>query len=803
MVLFVVRGSGILEYSGSFQIEEHAPMRASVTILCFFTLTGSMLSAQQTTTDELGEDLFLPARPGEEGPERYESEPIDWQTAIPAQLIAAPEHELPEGFVHEAVHYNVETGRETRRVLDLSSEITESWVTGRALRSEVPEWRGGYQTFDSPTAVTSTAFPWSAQCRMFFAQTGGNFVCSGTLVDAKTMFTAGHCVHEGNGGLFSTNVTLSPAWDGDDDGFGSASSIDLYTYSGWSDSGNRDWDIGFVVFDRPVGFLTGWMGYGFDNDDSFFSGSTFNFAAYPGCNNGCFCNFANCPNQLYYGNGGFDTVTNFQLTANLTSWCFTGGMSGGGVYFIDGAGDRFVYGDNSSRATTGCTITSNTWTRMTQTSFDDLDTVIIPDAYPATLDLVPLDVNAPSSIRAGAVLSSLDYLVANASLANPPSDTYDADFYLSTNENISEFDTLIQNRSFTWDFAAKSSVRITSSANLPRIPQDTEPGDYWFGMILNTADFNTNNNDTDGWDAAPVTVLPKFPNLPSNTLFVGSSGVVIDFETTPLSYAASNRLDGDTLGFSSSAWVNYGNLGALSDPYRGTGSLELGNDPGSAAVTPDNVACFILKLNGQNGISFVMDFMLADHGEEADNCDGVWISQTGDTWFSLTPGGWGPLSPLGTGQWYSVRDMALTGATSVNTDSDFYLAFVAQDDFPYGAADGIGIDDIRIRTADTLTITVSNFVGGSTTQLHQSGGTPGSLGCVLYSRNGGGPIPTSIGTLLVTPPWVLLPCVTLDGNGAHTRTQPLPAALTGNPVWFQTLEFPAFALSNGLDLVVK
>ncbi len=759
----------------------------------------SLGSAQHSTTDALRAERHVPARPGAEGPKRYDtSGAIDWTTARVPEL--PPDQPLPEGFVPLSVGFDPATGLESYDALPVPAGPGQGWVTGNAPRDQVPEW---LEALGSPSAVTSTAFPWSTQCRIFFTQTGGNFVCSGTLVDAKTLLTAGHCVHEGGGGNWSTAVTVSPAWDGDDGGFGSANYTSLHSYTGWTVSGNYDWDMGYIRLDRPLGFLTGWLGYGYDNNDSFFSGSTFNFAAYPGCGSGCFCSFAGCPNQLYYGFGTFDSVSTYRLTANLTSWCFTGGMSGGGIYFLDGASNRYVYGANSTRSTSGCTIVSNTWTRMTQTEFDDLQLSVIPGGYPVSLDLVPLDVNASGSVSAGARLSFLDYLVANSSLSDPASAAYDADFYLSTNDNISTADTLLQTRSFTWNFAAKSSVRITSSSNLPQIPAGTLPGAYWLGLILDVVDADVNNNDTDGWDAVPITVNRTFPNLPASFLSVGSSGAVLSFDSTFPSYFASNRLDSETLLFNASAWVNYGNLAACLAPFRGSCSLELGNNPAGGAVTPDTVAALIVGLNGLNGTTFEMDFMLADHGEETSTWDGLWLSQDGNAWYSLTPLGWAPLSPLGIGEWYSVRDVPLTGATPVNTDNNFYLAFIAQDNFPFAGADGIGIDDVRIRRTDAFTISISNPVSGAVTQLHLSGGTPGSLGCSSYSTFGGGPINLPFGTLLLTPPFTSFPCFVLNAAGGHTLNQLVPPGLTGTHVWFQSLEWPSFEFTNGVDLFIK
>jgi len=765
-------------------------------LLALCVSIAAQASAQEPqVNDELIQDHYQPAREGDEGPARYAVERIDWRTASTIDLDESMNRPLPEDFVPWAVSYDPRTGEEYYTPMSLGTGPDQGWVSGSEILAEVPEWQ---ESLGAATSISSTAFPWSTQCRMFFSQGASNFICSGTLVDAKTMLTAGHCVHEGGGGDWSTSVSISPGWDGDDDAWGSANSILLQSFTGWTLSGNYSWDIGFVRLDRPVGFLTSWLGYGYNNSDAYFTGNNFNFAAYPGCNSGCFCNFAGCPNQLYHGFGSFDSVNSTRLTANLPGWCFTGGMSGGGVYFFDGGTGRFVYGANSTRATSGCTIVSNTWTRITQPIFDAMLNTFIPGAYTAALDLVPLDVNANTSVRAGALLSTLNFLVANQSTANPASTSYGFEVYLSTNNNISEFDTLLQTRSFTWDFGPKSTVRVNSGG--PRIPESTIPGTYWVGMILDVADANTGNNDTDGWDAAEITVLPRFSSLPP-TAFVSSSGYVEDFQS--LSNAFSYRLNADTLNFSSTAWVNYGNLGVNLDPYRGTRCLELGNDPGGGTVSPENLSALVMGFNGQNGTDLVLDFMMADWGEELDTMDGVWISSDGDRWYNLTPSGWGPLSPLATGRWYSVRAIQLTGATPVNTDDNFYLAFQVQDDFPFAGLDGIAIDDVRIHPSNLNTLTVSSMRSGTTSQLHMSSSVPGGLACFAASPHGAGPLVFPKGVILLTPPINYFPCQVIDGSGKATYSFAVPAGFTGVPVWFHAVKLPGYDFTNGLDLVIK
>ena len=83
--------------------------------------------------------------------------------------------------------------------------------------------------------------------------------------------TAGHCVHEG--GLWSdwsTDVWVAPAYDTGATPYGIANGAQLYSWSGWVDWRDWDYDVGFVVLDRPVGALTGWHSYSWDDSCSFY-----------------------------------------------------------------------------------------------------------------------------------------------------------------------------------------------------------------------------------------------------------------------------------------------------------------------------------------------------------------------------------------------------------------------------------------------------------------------------------------------------------------------------------------------------
>lgn len=484
------------------------------------------------------------SRPVDEGPGRYPIPAIDPSQYVPVPLPVYHGVQTPEGVAGRPVVKDLVSGVETVFDVPASPFVPSAEVAGwaRSISEAEPE------TWGNLSQINSAAFPWSAACRVFFTQAGTNYLCSGTLIDERHVITAGHCVNQGNGGQWSTNVVVYPAWNASGGSYGAANGIQLASWTDWTVSGSFNGDVGWIRLDRPVGALTGWMGYGYNSDDNFYRSTTFNMAGYPG-NSGC---WSGAPNQLYYGSGLYDQVFSRTLRANTPWTCTIGGMSGTGVYYISGS-NRYVHGNVSNEATN---FTDMGHCRMVQAYYNFIHDTFFPGGYPTTqIDLVPLDVNASTPVRAGSALTSLDYLVTNASLYDPPSATYSVSVYLSTNNVITTFDTLLQTHSFTWDFAQGSSARITVSVP-PAIPFATTPGTYYVGIILNVADANTGNNASDGWDAAQITVqAPLHPNDECSGAFAIANGTNGPFDNV----GATDSLPAWTCGgvASHDLWYRY------------------------------------------------------------------------------------------------------------------------------------------------------------------------------------------------------------------------------------------------------
>jgi len=451
---------------------------------------------------EIVSSEVLEGRGGAEGPARFETRlPEDLSSYRPRVLPEAdPNANQRRNSTEEVVTFDVLTGEEQVHTFLYDPFRTQGWIVGRNLSDEVGE--GMDTDFGTFSKKTSTAFPWSAQCRIFFQQGGSGYVCSGTLIDAKHVITVGHCVHEGSGGSWSTNVVVAPRWDGDANAFGSANGIALAASAGWKSSSNYNDDMGWIRLDRPVGFLTGWLGSFYNSSNSFWDDTTFHLAGFPGTVSNT---FPSAPNALYYAFGSWNNIQTYQVSTVYPTFDDFGGISGAGVYYIDSSSNRYVGGAHSHSTNYGFFI-DRTSTRNTQGKYEFFHNSFKKNGYSSTqVDYVPLKVRTSSTtIARGSAFPSMTYYVGNSSLFNPASATVGVDVYISSNDNISEADTRIQQHTFTHNFGKQTGVTIT--ANGVTVPASTPLGTRYIGIIVTSADADASNNDTDGWDAQKITV---------------------------------------------------------------------------------------------------------------------------------------------------------------------------------------------------------------------------------------------------------------------------------------------------------
>lgn len=479
-----------------------------------------------------------------------------------------PEDEFPAGLVPDAsgahasvpVSYDLKTGEEVvhqdpASLPEAFSHLPELQHSfGGAGEAAADHWPLDDDNEDillnfsglslvSSASLTSYPYRLAVKVKSFKTDTaGGHWLssCSGTLIDPTHVITAGHCIYSHTSGSTVFNdwheeVIVVPAyrqtssasdpWSGvfwntsgdpefpyyedecRDEPYGCAQATQLHSFTGWTVDEDHDHDIGIVALDRPVGALSGWAGYGWNSNCSHFTSNYFRHSGYP----------ANSPydgSEMYTNTGDFDSCEDFlgawygyEVRFNNQSW---GGQSGSGaVDAPSSCPSCWVYAVLSNG-----TDSYTDDVRLTEGKFASLGS-IIDDDTPSTVDLVPMNVRSASSVVAGQRIADMDYLVHNYSSATH-SGTFSAEVYLSTNDNISTSDTLIQSHTVTTTIGPKSSTRVNVSTD-PLVPS-TLSGDYYLGVYITSVDAKTSNNDTDGQDTSEVTVgmaVPPVPSTPS------------------------------------------------------------------------------------------------------------------------------------------------------------------------------------------------------------------------------------------------------------------------------------------------
>ncbi len=382
--------------------------------------------------------------------------------------------------------------------------------------------------FGSMSLVSKSSlddYPWRVNVKlaMRFTDTGGNtrwYVCSGTMNDPEVVLTAAHCVYarSPNGvNIFdwAEEIYVYPGWDGagniappsnaQHQNFGYARGTSYIAGSDYVNNGNFDRDCGAIRVTRSVGSLTGWFGWAYGGSCP---SRTYNNASYPAEN----CPISGLHNgqDMYYWSGTVDSCPGNQFHLNTTAGCYTtgwGGMSGSGMYYIDGD-SRFVHAvsSNGNRAdsTNYCKLWEQWVTDMQ--SFEN-------GSRGSAFDLQALRFRlSQTTIQAGTSVGGTRQHYAD----NPTNGAKNANhvfrIYLSSNDNISSSDTLLSTQNYNWNFGALSGTNVNMAAFT--LPVNTTPGTYWIGLEYDGAtDGVAGNNDTDGWDAQQVTVTLGAPDV--------------------------------------------------------------------------------------------------------------------------------------------------------------------------------------------------------------------------------------------------------------------------------------------------
>jgi V8-like Glu-specific endopeptidase len=266
-------------------------------------------------------------------------------------------------------------------------QLSRPTAPRRVLRLEALEDRA-VPAYLTPINVNAT--PYSAICLVQSTFPNGQ-VTYGTavMVDSFHALTAGHVVYDGQFGGWAKSIEVIPDDQGNYAPYGTAYMTYERTFTTWVNYSNAhpggtasgDLDIGMITLNTTIGSKSGYMLYGYNNNNSTFaSGDYFGTAGYPGYNS----KLGFSGTQMYLGVGPIaglssDTSAIDYTQSNLSTYS---GDSGSPVW---NTVNNVVYGIHVGG--TGTATSTNFATRITQSLFNTFQSWEKSDPVPSSLSL--------------------------------------------------------------------------------------------------------------------------------------------------------------------------------------------------------------------------------------------------------------------------------------------------------------------------------------------------------------------------------------------------------------------------------
>jgi glutamyl endopeptidase len=126
----------------------------------------------------------------------------------------------------------------------------------------------------------TTAFPYSAIALLNLTfSSGGHAACTGFLISADLVATAGHCVDTRALGKL-TKALVIPGNNVNDRPFGTCKGTTAYSVTGWVNDKNSLYDYGAIKLNCKIGNTTGWFGFSWTPKS--LTGTSVTITGYPG-----------------------------------------------------------------------------------------------------------------------------------------------------------------------------------------------------------------------------------------------------------------------------------------------------------------------------------------------------------------------------------------------------------------------------------------------------------------------------------------------------------------------------------------
>lgn len=208
--------------------------------------------------------------------------------------------------------------------------------------------------------ITNTsAYPWRVHASLLItAADNSMWIGTGWFIGPHTLMTAGHVVYIKNSGVpgrdgWVKKIQVMPGRNGSSLPYGSVTSSNFRSVTGWTNSGDQNYDYGAIIIPTQLGNTVGWFGFGVYSDADL-KNSVGNISGYPG---------DKPTGTQWYDARKIATVNNRKVYYDIDT---AGGQSGSAVYRVINGGRYGIAIHAYGGATT------NSGTRIVQPVFNNM-----------------------------------------------------------------------------------------------------------------------------------------------------------------------------------------------------------------------------------------------------------------------------------------------------------------------------------------------------------------------------------------------------------------------------------------------
>ena len=213
---------------------------------------------------------------------------------------------------------------------------------------------------DDRVQITDTAsYPWRVHASLqITAADNSQWIGTGWFIGPHTLITAGHVVYITNSGVpgrdgWVKSINVMPGRNGTTLPFGSVTSTNFRSVTGWTEDGDENFDYGAIITPTELGDTVGFFGFGVWPDADLVA-ATANISGYPS---------DQAVGTQWYDSNSIASVNSQKVFYDIDT---VGGQSGSAVYrIIDG--DRYGVAVHAYGGAT-----TNSGTRIVQAVYDNM-----------------------------------------------------------------------------------------------------------------------------------------------------------------------------------------------------------------------------------------------------------------------------------------------------------------------------------------------------------------------------------------------------------------------------------------------